>query len=104
MQAWYLTYGRSRGHTIILASHILLGQVFPCERRSCQNSMLAVKLTSVHMYCAFISRLVSITFRRVSSGRHPGYNGVLPSISICASLAFCLAAALTLLVSLRSSP
>src|SRR3954462_8808269 len=103
MHAWYLTFGRSRGHTIFLASSILLGQVFPCGRRSFQNSMLVVYLTSVHLYCAFISRLVSVTFKHVSSGRHPGYNGFLPSISICASLAFSLAAALALLVSLRSS-
>jgi hypothetical protein len=34
MQAWYLTYGRSRGHTIFLASSILVGHVFPLGRLS----------------------------------------------------------------------
>jgi hypothetical protein len=46
---------------------------------------------------------LSVTLKRVSSGRQPGYNGVFPSISICSSLAFSLAAAFALLVSLRSS-
>ena len=101
--SFLLTCGRSRGHTTFLASSILVGNVFPSGRRSCMNCMFLLKLTSVHLFYAFIFRASSVTCKRVSCGRHPGYNGVFPSISICASLAFSLAAALALLVSLRSS-
>ena len=100
---WYLSCGRSRGHTTFLASSTLLGNVFPSGRRSCHNSMFRLKLASVHLFCDFISRASSVTCKRVSWGRHPGNNRVTPSFSICASLAFSLPAALVLLVSLRSS-
>jgi hypothetical protein len=103
IQAWYLTYGRFRGHTSFLASSILVGHVFPLGRRFCQNLMFLLKLTSVHLLSVFIFRALSVTLKHVSSGRYPENNGVFPSISICSSLAFSLARAFALLVSLRSS-
>jgi hypothetical protein len=77
--------------------------VFPLGRHFCQNLMFLLKLTSVHLLSAFISRALSVTLKRVSSGRHPGSNRVFLSISICSSLAFSLVAVFALLVSLRSS-
>ena len=102
MQAWYLSCGRSRGHTTFLASSILHGNVFPFGRRSCQNCRFLLKLESVHLFLVFIYRQSSVTCKRVSCGRHPGKSGVIPSFSICASLALSLSAALSLLVSWRS--
>src|SRR4051812_28958523 len=103
MQAWYLTYGRSRGQTIFLASSILVGHVFPSGRRSCQNPIISSKLVSLNLCFSFISIALSVTFNRVSSVLHPSYNGVTVSFSSCASLDFSLAAALALLVCLRRS-
>src|SRR3954470_16794027 len=103
MHTWYLTCGRSRGQTIFLASSILVGHVFPSGRRSCQNAIISSKLASLNLCFAFISIALTVTFIRVSSGLHPLYNGVTAYFSSCASLAFSLAAALVLLVCLRSS-
>src|SRR3954467_231992 len=98
MHTWYLMCGRSKGHTILLASSILVGHVFPFGRRSCQNAIISSKLASVNLCFAFISIALSVTFSRVSLGLHPSYNGVTSSLSSCAILAFSLAAALALLV------
>src|SRR4051812_38371268 len=102
-QTWYLTYGRSRGHRTFLASRILVGHVLPFGRRSCQNVVLSLKLSSVHLCFAFISIALSVTFKRVSPSLHPSYNFVTASFSSCASLAFSLAAPLAFNASLISS-
>src|SRR4051812_22688955 len=62
-QTWYLTCGKSRGHTIFFASLKLVGQVFPLGRRSCQNVMFSSKHVSVILCFTFISRAMSATFR-----------------------------------------
>src|SRR4051812_35581076 len=76
MQTWYFTCGKSRGHTIFFASSKLVGHLFPFGRRSCQNDMFSSKHASVILCFTFISRAMSVTFRWVSSGLHPSYNGV----------------------------
>src|SRR5664279_2418910 len=102
MQAWYLTCGKSRGHTIFLASSILVGHTFPSGRSLCRYFKCASRLASFHLYFAFVCRRLSVTFKRVSLGSQPAYNGVFESNSSCVSLASSLEAALALVVFLRS--
>src|SRR4051812_22788193 len=87
-QTWYLTCGKSRGHTIFFASLKLVGQVFPLGRQSCQNVMFSSKHVSVILCFTFISRAMRTNFRLVSLGLHPSYNGVITSISRLFSLTF----------------
>src|ERR1041385_6891140 len=103
MHAWYLMCGRSRGHTIFLASSILVGQRFPGGRtvlfRYLRSSS---RLLSLHLFLAFIFRSSSVKLKRVTSGAQPSYNGVFESTSSCSNLASSLEPALSLVVFLRS--
>src|SRR3954466_5972855 len=76
MHTWYFTCGKSRGHTIFFASSELVGHLFLLGRRSCQNDMFSSKHASVILCFSFISRAMSVTFRRVSSGLHQWTNRV----------------------------
>src|SRR3989337_3299783 len=101
MHAWYLTCGRSRGHTIFLASSTLVGHRFPAGRASFRYLRSSSWLVSVHLFLAFVFRSSSVKLKRVTSGSQPSYNGVLESTSSCATLASSLEAALSLVVLLR---
>src|SRR3954466_12771711 len=97
-QTCYLTCGKSRGHTIFFASLKLVDQVFPLGRSSYQNVLFSSKHVSVILCFTFISRAMSATLRRVSSGLHPSYNGVTASISRSFNLTLSRVAALALLL------
>jgi hypothetical protein len=62
------------------------------------SSFLLITLESDYLCLAFISRRSRATLKRFSSSSQPGasYNGVLESISSCASLDFRLSPALAL--------
>src|SRR3990170_5770638 len=102
MHAWYLTCGRSRGHTIFLASSTLVGHRFPAGRTFFRYFRSSSRLVSVHLFFAFVFRSSSVKLKRVTSGLQPSYKGVIESTSSCASLASSLEAALSLVVFLRS--
>src|SRR3954470_10454156 len=102
-QTWYLTCGRSRGHTTFLASTILVGHVLSFGRRACQNAIISSYLSSVHLCFAFNCINSSVTFKRLSPSLHPSYNFVTASFLSCASLAFSLVAPLAFNDSLTSS-
>src|SRR6266536_2660898 len=103
MHAWYLTCSRLRGHTIFLASSTLVGHRFPTRRTSFRYLRCSSRLVSVHLFLAFVFRSWSVKLKQVTSGLQPSYNGVFESTTSCCSLASSLEAALSLLVSLRSS-
>src|SRR5215216_832455 len=100
MHAWYLTCGRSRGHTIFLASSTLVGHRFPAGRTSFRYLTCSSRLVSVNLFLAFIFRSWSVKLKRVTTGLQPSYNGVFESTTSCYSLASSLEVALLVLVSL----
>src|SRR3989337_596164 len=94
--------GRSRGQTIFLASSTLVGHRFPVGRTLlCRYFKCSSRLLSVHLFLAFVFRSSSLKLKRVTSGSQPLYNGVFESTSSCASFAYSLEAALSLVVLLR---
>src|SRR5664279_13899 len=102
MHAWYFTCGKSRGHTIFLASSKLVGHTFPLGKTVCRQSKCSLRLASFHLCFAFVCRRLSVKLKRVALGSQPAYNGVFESNSSCASLDSSLEAALALVVFLRS--
>src|SRR5664279_2926976 len=102
IHVWYFTCGKSRGHTIFLASSVLVGHTFPSGRSFCRYFKCTSRLASFHLCFAFVCRRLSVKFKRVSLGSQPAYNGVFESSSRCASLDSSLEAALALVVFLRS--
>src|SRR5215216_3778674 len=103
MHAWYLTCGRSRGHTIFLGSSTLVGHRFPAGRTSFRYLRCSSRLVLVHLFLAFVFKSWSVKLKWVKSGLQPSYNGVFESTTNCCSLASSLEAALSVLVCLRSS-
>src|SRR3954471_8151777 len=99
----HVTCGRSRGHTIFLASSTLVGHRFPAGRTSFRYLRCSSRQVSVHLFLAFVFRSWSVKLKRVTSRLQPSYNGVFESTTSCSSLASSLEAALSLLVSLRSN-